>query len=162
MRQGYLGTKEFCWHIIKKIMELSATISCTSTCRNPFQTIYIFHQKHKPSRHRRPREACTARATNSQQSSASVAVSPTQFSESFFQPDRALPIAAGIVAAISWYLWRQMKNGKQNWPSKKRISGFDGVLEVKIVVIINKSSAFYFLNTLLHFKTLFQSLFLLI
>jgi hypothetical protein len=87
-----------------------------------------------------PREACTARATNSQQSSASIAVvdvGPTQFSENLFQPDRALPIAAGVVAAISWYLWRQMKNGKQNWPSKNKISGFDGVLEVKLVLTIN-------------------------
>lgn len=114
-------------------MELSAAVPCTATCRNSFQTIYICHKKHTPSRHRRPREACTARATNSQQSSASIAVSPTQFSQTFFQPDRALPIAAGVVAAISWYLWRQMKNGKQNWPSKKRVNSFDAVIEVKLV-----------------------------
>lgn len=111
-------------------MELSAAVPCAATCRNPLQTSHILNKKHSTLRHRRPREACTARATNSQQSSASVAVSPTQFSDNFFQPDRALPIAAGVVAAISWYLWRQMKNSKQNWPSKKQISGFDGVLEV--------------------------------
>jgi hypothetical protein len=108
-------------------IELSAAFSGTATCCIARQTSHIYTRKFPPSRHRRPREACTARATSQQRSSASVAVSPTQFSEPVISPDRALPIAFGVVAAISWYLWGQLKSGSQLWP-KKNISSFDGVL----------------------------------
>ena len=108
-------------------MDLSAAVSSIATCRNAYQTTHLCRRKHIPSQIRRPRKACTARV-NHQQSSASVAVSSTQFPQSFLHPDRAFPIAVGVVAAISWYLWRQMKNSSQMF--KRKVSGFDGVLEV--------------------------------
>ena len=126
------------------MLALSA-FPCTATCRDVVQTCHILTRKQTVSRRRRPREACTARATN-QHSSASVAVSPTQFSvNTWLCPDRAFPIAVGTVAAISWYLWGQMKAGRQLWP-KNNISTFDGVLEVIQLKFDHSFSALFSLN----------------
>ena len=76
-------------------------------------------------------EPGVAKASRQQSDSASISIGPTQPDIPPVYLERALPIAVAAVAAISWYLWGQVRKGKQ----QRRVrspgsSEFDAALEV--------------------------------
>jgi hypothetical protein len=65
------------------------------------------------------RHVCAVKAAarqSVQQNASTAGPTPTLRSEGALQLDRALPAALAAIAALSWYLLRQSKTGKQRFP----------------------------------------------
>lgn len=97
---------------------MKETLALSPGAATPRRTAASRLNKSASTRRTALRHVCAAKAaarTGVQQNASTAAPTPGLLSDSPLQADRALPAALAAIAALSWYLWRQSKAGKQRF-----------------------------------------------